>query len=172
MLKKLPRQVWLVGIYGYVVVAVVVVLVALVLLTQDNVSWLDVGLVVSVVALFTLVWWRAHPRLSVNVPPTGGDLLWQIGHSGKYTLLAFESEYCAMCMTVGARVDHLSEVDGLDVYRLSVNSEPGRSLFHQYDGRMTPTYVLVNPRGERVQEWVVALPIERILYAVRQQAAV
>jgi hypothetical protein len=172
MLKKIPRQVWLVNIYGYFVVAAVVVLVALVLLTQDDVSWLDVGLVVGVVAAFALVWQRLHPRLSVNVPPTGGDLLWKMGHSGHYTLLAFESEYCPMCMAVGPRVAQLETVDGLDVYRLSVNREPGRSLFRQYEGRMTPTYVLVDPHGERIQEWIVALPIERILYTVRHQHAV
>jgi thioredoxin-related protein len=171
MLKRIPRQVFLVNFYGYIVVAVMVVVAALFLLSSDDLYALDLVILAALVIGAGLLWWQFHPRLNVGVPDAADDLRAQIRRSGQHTLLAFESEYCPMCMTIGSRVTQLESVEGLRVYRLSVNSEPGQTLFREYDGRLTPTYVLLGPHGERLQEWVIALPVERILYAVRQQSA-
>lgn len=172
MLKRIPPQIRLPSRYSYVVASALILLAALLLLNQDrHLSGVDVALIAGLAAILALIWQRGHPRIDSGMLAAEGDVLRDIKRSGQFSLLAFESEYCAMCLVAGPRIEQLEKVDGLNVYRLSVNSEPGQSLFRQVDGRLTPTYILVDPHGNYVQEWILVLPIERILYAVRQQPA-
>ncbi len=171
MLKKIPRPLFLIDHFFYPILAVVVVLIVYSALNRDGFSLGDLAILAALVAIFAAVWWRFHPRQSKHLPVNAVAMTREIKHSHKYVLLAFESEYCPKCMAMGWQVSRLenSQTKDLKIYRLSVNKEPGRTLFEQYDGRITPTYILVDSRGNTVMEWPLVLPAERVLYAVKQE---
>ncbi len=168
MLKRIPRPLFLIDHFFYPILAVVVVLIAYAVLNADGLSLGDVAILVALAAIFVLVWWRFHLRQSDSVPVNAVALMREIKHSHKHALLAFESEYCPKCMTLGAQVHRIEKTQNKDlrIYRLSVNKEPGRALFKQFDGRITPTYVLLDSKGNVIMDWPLILPAERVLYAV------
>jgi thioredoxin-related protein len=170
MLRKLPRQFVFLAIYGYLFAAALIVVAALLLLNTENSLFANLVIMATIMIALGLIWWLRHPRLKPQALDAAG-LLREAISKGPYVLLAFESEYCGTCMAISGRITQLDNTKGLKIYRLSVNKEPGRTLFKKYDGRITPTYVLLNDRGEVVQDWPVVLPIDRVLYAVRPQAA-
>ncbi len=170
MLRKVPRQLIVFYIYGYLFVAAAILVAALLLLNTDNLLIADVGIVALIALGLGLIWWWRHPRLAQE-PRAPDNLLREAVGKEPYTLLTFESEYCMTCMAISGRINQLDNIKGLKVHRLSVNTEPGKTLFKKYDGRLTPLYVLLNAQGEVVQDWPVILPIDRVLYAVKQQSA-
>jgi len=171
MLKKIPRQIWIINIYGYFLVAGAVVITTVLLLNGDHLGTVDMLILVAVLAVLGAIWWRFHPRLNQIKPEQAPTFRDQLNNSATYSLLAFESEYCPFCMTIGGQVERLQNVDGLTVYRLSVTKEPGQSLYRDLDGRLTPTYFLLDRRGKLVQEWPIVLPVERIVYEVNRASA-
>jgi thioredoxin-related protein len=86
-------------------------------------------------------------------------------------MVALESEFCLSSTTVGARLSALEAAhpDKFQIYALSIFKEPGKRLFKQYKGRVTPTYVLLDPRGKVVMNWPLVLPVEKVSYAVTQE---
>src|SRR5204862_823777 len=138
---------FLIDHFFYPILAVVVMLIAYAVLNNaDGLSIGDAAILLALVAIFALLWWRFHLRESKNLPVNATAFMREIKHSHKHTLLAFESEFCPKCMTLSGQVKRLekSHPKDLRIYRVSVNKEPGRSLFNQFDGRITPTYVLVD----------------------------
>ncbi len=168
LLRKIPRPLFIVNYYAYPIMAALVVLVSAAVLNSNGVSLLGLGVPVLVVLVFSLIWWRLHARQSADLPTTANDSLPEIWRSQPYTLLAFESEYCPVCMTMARQVSRLEvmPLDSLKIYKVSVNKDPGRNWFEMFDGRATPTYVLLNSEGQVVMDWSLVLPVERILYAV------
>ncbi len=169
LLKALPRPLFILNYYAYLVMAVIIVLLAVALLASDGLSLFDLVVLLGLIAVFGLGWWFLHPQESADLPAA-----FQTAHESErsypYTLLAFESEYCPICMTMGRQQLTQLEAkqpDSLKIYRVSVNKDPGQSLFRQFDGRATPTYVLLDADHKVLMEWPLVLPIERILYAVR-----
>jgi thioredoxin-related protein len=171
MLKKIPRPLFLIDHFFYPILAIVVVLIVETLLGVDGLSLGDLAILVALVALFALVWWRFHFRESKNLPVNATALMREIKHSHKHALLAFESEFCPKSLALGGQVMRLEKGHPKDfrIYRISVNKEPGRTLFQQFDGRITPTYVLVDTKGDVVKKWSLLLPAERVLYAVNHR---
>ncbi len=169
MLKRIPRPLFLINYFFYPILAVIVVLVVFFRLNADNdLSLEDLGILAALVALFALVWWRFHAQQSKGLPVNATAMMREIKHNHKYALLAFESEFCPACMTMGVQVSRIenSKPKELTIYRLSVNREPGHSLARQFDVRATPTYILVDPKGSIIMDWPIVLPAQRILYAV------
>lgn len=172
MIKKLPRQAFWVNIYGYFFVTATILGVAFVLLTADNLSWLEVALICGVAILMAAVWMRFRPKIEHRAAANSTQFMEQVRELGKqYTLVTLESDYCPLCMSTGDRVMQLKNVENLQIRRFSIHDQPGKGIFAEIDGRATPTYVLYDDKGKVVQEWVMVLPIERILYQVRQGQA-
>jgi thioredoxin-related protein len=171
MLKKIPRPLFLIDHFFYPILVVIVVLVAYAALNADGLSLGDAAILLALIAIFAVLWWRFHLRQSKNLPVNATAMLREIKHTHKHVLLAFESEYCPKCMAMGGQVARLekSQPKDLKIYRVSVNREPGRTLFVQFDGRITPTYVLLDPKGNLVNEWPLVLPAQRVLYAVNHR---
>ena len=127
-----------------------------------------------VLAVFLAVMWRNnHARQTPNVADTTDDFLDTLKQTGKYALLAFESEFCLTSTLVGKRLLELerTQPNKFQVYSLSVLKNPGKTLFEQFEGRITPTYVLLDEKGSVVMDWPLVLPIERVIYAVEKQTA-
>jgi thioredoxin-related protein len=173
-MEKLPTPLRiLINQYGFVTVPIVPLLILGIILGQNGWSFTDAAIMGAVLALIVVWWWTQHARQSANAPASTPSLLNEIGQSGKYAMLAFESEYCISSTTVGRRLSELESThpDKFQIYELSIFKEPGKDLFKQYDGKVTPTYVLLNPEGQVMMEWPLVLPVERVTYALKQQEA-
>jgi hypothetical protein len=179
-IKSFPRQVFWFSIVSMFMPYTAIMIIAGVLLSQDGALQLfpDVLVFIAISVITAGIWWVLHMRQQANTPPSENDFLTMLKRTNKYSLLAFESEYCALCLTTGNRVNELESFDPehLNVYRLSVTQEPGGTLFRRFEGRMTPTYILLDPGGHVMEEWALALPIQRVKYRLttetREQKAV
>jgi thioredoxin-related protein len=173
MLRKIPRALFFPDRFAYPILAVLIVLLLFLAFANsaDGLTLADLGILIGLTALFVLVWWRFHARPSHNLPVNATALLRAIKHSHKPALIAFESEYCPKCMVLGRQLSRLSDMhlQHMTIYHLSINKEPGRALFQQFDGRITPTYALVDEKGNLIEEWPLILPIDRVVYSVTHQ---
>jgi len=169
-IAKLPRAVFWLNHYTYVVVAVLIMITAAVLLGVDGFTWVDVILMGAIVGLAVVIQRAARPVQSADVPDQLEMLEAQLANSDRLTLLAFESEYCPTCMVTNPMLLKLEESGdpALRVMRLSIQHEPGLSLFKKFDGRMTPTFVLLDRRGNVLMDWLLTLPVNRVLFEVKQ----
>lgn len=174
--NTLPRIIF--NRYGYVSIAALAwAAFSAVLLLIALLFSLSLALPLSLSAAFAVIafvlWLRNSPHLRHVVPPASStERLFDTIRSGDTpALISLESDYCAYCMTVGKRIHQLENEENLRVFRLSVHSEPGRSLVEQFSATTTPTYLLMDHNGNLLEEWTIALPIERVRYDVRRQTA-
>ena len=157
--------------YGFLTLPVIPVFLIIVLLGLDGFSLTDFVIMGLVLVLLGIIWTRTHARQSANVPASGEDLMATIKGSGKYAMLALESEYCLSSTNVGKRLIDLetSFPNEFQIYALSIFKTPGKELYESYKCRVTPTYVLLDPEGKVVMEYPLVLPVERVSYAITQR---
>jgi thioredoxin-related protein len=173
-MERLPTPLRiLINQYGFITVPIVPVLLLAVILGQNGWTVTDVAILAAVMLAIFVWWWTQHAHQSTNAPASTPSLLNEIERSGKYAMLAFESEFCISSTTVGKRLSELETAypNKFQIYELSIFKDPGKDLFKQYIGRVTPTYVLLNPEGQVMMEWPLVLPVERVAYALKQQEA-
>src|SRR5690349_1150335 len=115
MLKKIPRPLFLIDHFFYPILAAAVVLIAYAALNADGLSLSDAAILLALVAIFALVWWRFHLRQSKHLPVNATAMMREIKHSHKHALLAFESEFCPKCMTLGGQVSRLEKSQPKDL---------------------------------------------------------
>jgi thiol-disulfide isomerase/thioredoxin len=170
LVTKLPRNFFLWNHYTYVVVVVGVLLFAASYLGSDGFTWMDVALMAAILVLAIAIQRAARPIQTTNLPDQAEALTEQLTHSDRLTLLAFESEYCPTCMVTNPTLLKLEEANdpALRVVRLNIQNELGMSMFKKYDGRMTPTFVLLDKRGNVLMDWILTLPVNRVLFEVKQ----
>ncbi|MFQ3536973.1 MAG: thioredoxin domain-containing protein [Aggregatilineales bacterium] len=164
--------------YGYVSIATLVwtlltaLLMFLAVLTHTDVVFpLAISAALALAAL--LIWWQLSPHLRHVEPPAPSveALLDKVRSDETPVLISLESDYCAYCMTIGKRIHQLENEENLRVIRLSVHTEPGKSLAGQFSVNTTPTYLLMDSQANLIEEWTIALPIERVRYDVRRHTA-
>jgi thiol-disulfide isomerase/thioredoxin len=167
---KLPRNFFLWNHYTYVVVAVAVFIASALILGTDGFALIDVLLIALVVTLSIVIQRVARPLPTAGLPDDADALVCQLSHSDRVTLLAFESEYCPTCMITNPMLLKLEQTNDptLRVIRVNIQNELGMNLFKRYDGRMTPTFVLLDKRGHVLMDWILTLPVNRVLFEVKQ----
>ncbi len=179
-LEKPRTSVWRIifNRYGYISMAAMAwAAISAALLLIALVFSISLVLPLAVSATFAVIafilWLRNSPHLRHVTPPASStETLFEAIRSGDTpALISLESDYCAYCMTVGKRIHKLEHEENLRVFRLSVHSEPGRSLVEQFSATTTPTYLLMDNNANLLEEWTIALPIERVRYDVRRQTA-
>jgi len=173
-MQKLPLPLRiLVNHYAILFLPLIPLGILAVILGQNGWSLIDFIILGVVVAAYAFWWWTQHARPNTPVPADNVSLLEEIGQSGKYAMLAFESEFCFASTMAGKQLSELEAAypNKFQIYQISILQHPGKELFKQYDGRVTPTYVLLNPEGQVMMDWPLVLPVERVTYAVKQQDA-
>lgn len=171
-MEKLPTPLRVfINHYGFLSVPLIPLAILAYFLSRNGWDVTDGIILIAAVALFFVWWLTQHARQSANAPVDTPTLLNEIGQSGKYAMLAFESEFCISSTTVGKRLSELETAhpDTFQIYEISILKDPGKDLFKQYEGKVTPTYVLLNPEGKVMMEWPLVLPVERVTYALKQQ---
>jgi thiol-disulfide isomerase/thioredoxin len=164
--------------YGYVTMATMLwmmlsaMMIVLALNTDLDLSVALASSATLALAAF-LLWWQLSPHLRRATPPASSleALFDDVRAHQKPTLISLESDYCGYCMTIGKRIHQLEREEGLRVVRLSVHTEPGKSLAEQFRLHATPAYLLLDSDAKLLQEWTIALPVERVRYDVRRQTA-
>jgi len=146
------------------------ILVLLVLLLLNTDSLTMVGILAAIIVVFGLAWVGLRARQSDDLPVNATAVMRTIKHHHKPALLVFVSEFSLGSMLLGSSAARLegSQPKDFKVYRMSINREPGRALFDQFGGRVTPMYVLVDGKGNKVDAWTFVLPKDRVMSEASQ----
>ncbi|NDJ33155.1 MAG: hypothetical protein GYB64_00675 [Chloroflexi bacterium] len=146
-----------------------VLLASAFLLAQDGTSLLDIGVLTGILVAAGGVW-----LLLRSTQTEGQDTVERfkqnIAESGKPTIVQFFSQYCVGCLAVKPVVDQLENEAGdrLQIIRLSIDEEPGRSLVEEYDVVYTPTFVYFDAQGNKLRDSTFILDRARVLYELEQ----
>ncbi|MGF1505724.1 MAG: thioredoxin family protein [Anaerolineae bacterium] len=146
-----------------------VLLASAFLLAQDGTSLLDIGVLTGILVAAGGGW-----LLLRSTQTEGQDTVERfkqnIAASGKPTIVQFFSQYCVGCLAVKPVVDQLENEAGdrLQIIRLSIDEEPGRSLVEEYDVVYTPTFVYFDAQGNKLRDSTFILDRARVLYELEQ----
>src|SRR5260221_6553712 len=164
----------LVNRFGFPLISALIILGTGLFFSRDGFSPAELLILAVLIVAASVIWALAHARQSANVPDESSALFEQIHNSGKYAMLAFESEFCISSTTVGHRLAALEATypDTFQLYSLSIFKTPGKELFEEYKGRATPTFVLVDPDGKMVMNWPLILPIDHVNYEINRKRPV
>jgi len=158
---------------SFIVGALVVGLLLVLLLARDDLSTTDVWLLIAYVVGCVLLnyWLRTPPKRQSNFDALAA--FDRVLHEGRPTLVEFYSDYCAACMANRPILDRLEmEVEHrLQILRVNVyDSAIGLALADRYDVTFTPTFILFNHQGQKVDEFLYALNRARVVYWVDRQS--
>jgi thioredoxin 1 len=132
---------------------------------RDGIGVVDVLILVGMVITSYVVW-----RLRVTSPTVNIDsvqaLRSTVRNGGRPTLVQLYSRYCGGCLAVKPMVDQLEAEAGerLQVIRLDIDQEPGKSLLKEYGVLFTPTFLYFDRNGNKVRESTLVLDRPRIMY--------
>jgi thioredoxin-related protein len=158
--------------YGYISLPLLPFIALIIALVAYGFNLVSLAILVVVLLGLAAFWALTHARQTPNAPQSKFALLDEIKSSGKYAMLAFESEFCLSSTRVGQQLNELEAryPKQFQVYSISVLKEPGKDLFKTYRGRVTPTYVLLDEEGKVLMDWPLVLPVERISYEVKRHS--
>lgn len=115
--------------------------------------------------------WLRTPRAKA-IPFSALTVFDQAIQSGTPTLLEFYSDMCAACMANRPFLDEFENANGprLQVLRVNVNDPGlGRVLSDRYAVTFTPTFILLDERGQKQEEFLYGFNRNRVLYWLNQR---
>ncbi len=152
---------------AYPVFAALLLIVAAILFTIDSSGFvaLDALWLALITAGLFLLW-----RLLVSTQTAEMDSVQkirsQLTNSKTPTIIEFFSSYCVGCMAMKPVLDRLEQEAGerLQIIRLNIDEEPGRTLMAEYDIVFTPTFVYFDKQGNKLRDSIGILDQARVLY--------
>ncbi|MBN1427106.1 MAG: thioredoxin family protein [Anaerolineae bacterium] len=132
---------------------------------QDGIGVIEILILLGVVAAGFALW-----RLRVPSPTQEIDSLRAfqstLQNGNRPTLVQLYSRYCGGCLAVKPIVDQLEVEAGerLQMIRLDIDQEPGKSLLKEYGVLFTPTFLYFDKHGHKIRESTLVLDRPRILY--------
>ncbi len=118
-----------------------------------------------------LMIWLRTPRAKA-IPFNALTAFEQAIQNGTPTLLEFYSDMCAACMANRPFLDEFENAHGprLQILRVNVNDPGiGRALADRYAVTFTPTFILLDERGQKQEEFLYAFNRNRVLYWLNQR---
>lgn len=143
--------------HKFIFTATILAIVATALiLGNDGISAGDVLIIIDVALVFIIVWRLLLTRASKTIKSVD-DFRQRVSNGRVPTLVQFFSPYCVGCMAAKPIVDKLEKDFGakLQVFRLSIDEEPGAGLMREYNVLFTPTFVLFDKAGQKIREGVL-----------------
>ncbi|HEC23113.1 MAG TPA: thioredoxin [Chloroflexi bacterium] len=150
---------------SFPLIAALALIVAALIAGRDGFSGADALILLVVAAAAVLVW-----RMLVTHQTESMDSLEAVRealHNGqRATVLEFFSTTCAGCLAMKPVVDRLEAEAGerLQIIRLNIDEEPGRTLMEEYGVIFTPTFIYFDPDGNKLRESIGVLDQARILF--------
>ncbi len=148
----------------FITFSVAAVTITAIVLGQNGIQVIDIAIVLAVAAVCYGLW-----RLLLTRSTRGVDSLQKyqeaLRNNQRPTLVQFYSRYCAGCMAIKPIVDQLEEETGarLQVIRLNIDQEPGKTLMSQYGVIFTPTFIFFDKAGAKLHDSLFVLDRARIL---------
>jgi thiol-disulfide isomerase/thioredoxin len=135
---------------------ILAMVVTALILGNDGISATDVLIIIGV-ALFFIITWRMLLTRASKIIKSVEDFRARVANGRVPTLVQFFSPYCVGCMASKPIVDKLEKDFGakLQVFRLSIDEEPGAGLMAEYKVLFTPTFILFDKTGQRIREGVL-----------------
>jgi thioredoxin 1 len=127
-------------------------------------------IVVAGVATGLYLLWRALRTTQTPGSQTEADVLALLKNGTRPSLVEFFSAHCAVCSANKPLVDQLERKVGnrLQIIRLNIDEDPGRSLMDKLGVIFTPTFIHFDSQGNRVRETVGYVDRARILYELER----
>ena len=136
-----------------------------VVVAQNGMTLPDIAIVLGVGFVCFAVW-RLLLTQSSRTIKTVDDFRNAVSNNKVPTLVQFYSPYCVGCMAAKPMVDQLEKDyrSKLQVYRLSIDEEPGASLMSELNVLFTPTFILFDKLGNQISGSVLMLDRNRIVH--------
>jgi len=142
----------------------IILIIGGVVLFQDGVQIAD-AVVITVISLLYLALWRFLLTHQTSKIISVQDFENALRNNSRPTLAQFFSPHCAGCAAVKPLVDQLEQEVGnrLQIIRLNIDLEPGKSLMAGYSVLFTPTFIYFDKAGTKIQDSIFILDRARIL---------
>lgn len=147
------------------ITVIVLALVAGVLLVDGRFYVGDVAIITVVIVAALLIWGLLITKQSEGMD-TVRAIKQQINNGTRPTIVQFFSRYCVGCLAVKPVVDQLEAEAGdrIQIIRLDLDEEPGKTLAEEYDIVFTPSFVYFDANGNKLRDSSFILDRARILY--------
>ena len=142
------------------------------LLARDGLNPADLLILTGVGAALFGVWRLLFTRGTLGVD-TVSAVRNAVRNGETPTLIQYYSEQCVGCMAMKPLVDSLEKEAGqrLQIIKLDIHDEPGKTLMKDHDVVFTPTFVFFDTEGNPVMTSSLILDKPRILYEMEQLGA-
>jgi thiol-disulfide isomerase/thioredoxin len=155
--------------WSYPVFSIIFLGVVSFLLAGNGVQFVDmIVLAILVIALF-VVWQLLHTTQTGEASTL--QQFEQMLKTGQHaTVVEFFSSYCMACIAAKPIVDGFEAEAGehVQIIRLNIDQEPGKTLVEEYGVVFTPTFVYFDADGNRLRESVGVLDKARFLYELER----
>lgn len=150
---------------SFITMTLILIGIAGVLLLSVRIGIIDIVLLAAIPVLAYVIW-RMRVTDQTEEMSESDRVLEAIKNPGRPTVLQFFSRYCAGCIAVKPIVDRVEADAGdrLQVIRLDIDDEPGKTLMEQFGVRITPTFIYFDAEGNQLGDSVFALDTWKILY--------
>lgn len=138
-------------------------------LARNGITAIDILIVVLFLLAVSGIWrWLVTPQTSEMT--SAEKVLQQIQASNRPTIIEFYSRYCMGCMAMKPVVDRLESEAGdrLQIVRLNIDVDPGKTLMSEYGVVFTPTFIHFDAQGRKTHESIGILDRARILYEIER----
>ncbi len=150
---------------AYPVFSLTALAITAVLFARDGLTVIEGAVLAALIALAYGVW-----RLLVTSQTQEADSIRAVrqalANGERPTIIEFFSSYCVGCMAMKPIVDRLESEAGerLQIIRLNIDQEPGRTLMDEYGVVFTPTFVYFDKDGHKLRESIGVLDRARVLF--------
>ena len=138
-------------------------------LARNGISGFDI-LIVALYLLGAFGLWRILVTSQTEEMTSVEKVLHQIQIANRPTIVEFYSRYCMGCMAMKPVVDRLESEAGerLQILRLNIDEDPGKTLMSEYGVIFTPTFIHFDAQGQKTSESIGVLDRARILYEIER----
>jgi thioredoxin 1 len=138
-------------------------------LARNGITGIDI-LIVVLYLLGAFGLWRWLVTSQTEEMTSVEKVMQQIQTANRPTIIEFYSRYCMGCMAMKPVVDRLESDAGdrLQIVRLNIDEDPGKTLMSKYGVIFTPTFIHFDAQGQKTAESIGILDRARILYEIER----
>jgi thiol-disulfide isomerase/thioredoxin len=150
---------------SFITMTLMLIGIAALLLLSVQISVIDIILLIAIPVLAYIIW-RMRVTDQTEEMSEADHVLAAIKNGQRPTVLQFFSRYCAACIAVKPIVDRVEADAGdrLQVIRLDIDGEPGKTLMEHFRVTISPTFLYFDAEGNRLGDSVFALDTWKIQY--------
>ena len=152
-----------------VLTTILLLAVGVILLLDQELSITDIAILTAVIVFALVLWGLLVSRQSEGVDSVNA-VRRLLNNGNRPSVVQFFSRYCVGCLAVKPVVDQLEKEAGdrIQIIRLDIDEEPGKSLAEEHRIVFTPSFVYFDARGTRLRETTFILDRSRILYELEE----